>query len=333
MIKDYDYVNVTYFNNSESTFADFFRYRVRSPLINACIEGGKINGVEIRSYTGYNYQYTMYLLTSLVKFAFGIQRRLGYEETYYIPVYKSEHVNARKDFEEILSLAHSILDEMFNEAVQELQTIWKHTQYMLKRCNLIKDDGTVNVYRSLNEIEIAQILDPLHQGTLNNPNHEFTIQTNVLISGERNHDNLERSYAHKSIKVCLQVPARHILMHPDFILTSYARKNQLASSLDYENEVLFFNPDMKGLLTFTSSQIHMQNDKQLNNLIQEVKGNKDNYEKWKHERYIPYWQHINEESYKLMMDVKFLFFNDQLSNILESLKPRVRKKVIKELNR
>lgn len=71
----------TYFfhDTTSSDFANFYRYRVRSPLIEAYIEGGTINNTDIISFTIQNdcYNFTRYYLTSLIKFAFNIQRRMG----------------------------------------------------------------------------------------------------------------------------------------------------------------------------------------------------------------------------------------------------------------
>lgn len=320
-------------DTTSSDLANLYRYRVRSPLIEACIEGGTINNTEIISFTLQNerYNFTRYYLTSLIKFAFNIQRRLGYEETYYMPIEYGENVNRREYFEDTLVLANSISDEMFYEAVKEIQNIYDHTQYMLKTCNLIEEGGFVRVYRSLNAIELATVLRQIEIGGLNNPEFSFEIDTNILLSGECLHDKLDIAYSHKWIKVCVKVPVEDIIMHPDFILTKYAKRAFPANSLKCENEILFVNRHPRGRMTFKTKDIYHINKEACYESIEKLNqhnGNLDIATK----QYTSHYRYINDATYYLMMDAQFLILNSQLQDTLAKLKPRLRKKVIKNLN-
>ncbi|ENQ3104933.1 hypothetical protein SAMN04488168_1756 [Bacillus sp. 491mf] len=320
-------------DTTSSDLANLYRYRVRSPLIEACIEGGTINNTEIISFTLQNerYNFTRYYLTSLIKFAFNIQRRLGYEETYYMPIEYGGNINRRKYFENTLELANSISDEMFYEAVKEIQNIYEHTQYMLKTCNLIEEGGFVRVYRSLNAIELAQALRQIEIGGLNNPDFSFKIDTNILLSGECFHDKLDIAYSHKLIKVCFKVPVEDIIIHPNFILTKHAKTSFQANSLKYENEILFVNRHPRGKMTFKNRDIYNIDKeacyKSIENLNQN-QGNSDITTK----QYTSHYRYVNDATYYLMMDAQFLILNSQLQDTLTRLKPRLRKKVIKNLN-
>lgn len=50
-------------------------------------------------------------------------------------------------------------------------------------------------------------------------------------------------------------------------------------------------------------------------------------------RYNTHSYYINDASYYLMLDAKFLLFNNQLDRIINKLTPKLQKKVIKELNK
>jgi len=78
---------------------------------------------------------------------------------------------------------------------------------MLKVCNLIEEGGFVRVYRSLNTIELAQVLRQIEIGGLNNPEFTFEIDTNILLSGQCFHSKLDAAYGHKLIKELFQLTA------------------------------------------------------------------------------------------------------------------------------
>ncbi|PEJ23238.1 hypothetical protein CN887_21265 [Bacillus pseudomycoides] len=326
----------TYFfhDTTSSDFTNFYLYRVRSPLIEACLEGGTINNTDIISFTLQNerYNFTRYYLTSLIKFAFNIQRRLGYEETYYMPIDYGKNVHRREYFEDTLTLAHSISDDMFYEAVKDMQNIYDHTQYMLKTCNLIEEGGFVRIYRSLNAIELTQALRQIEIGGLNNPEFSFEIDTNILLSGECYHDKLDIAYSHKLIKVCFKVPVEDIIIYPDFILTKHAKTSYKANSLKYENEVLFVNRHPRGKLTFQTKDIYNIDKEACYGNIEKLNQNKESKSAATNQ-YTRHYNYVNDATYYLMMDAQFLMLNHQLENTLSKLKPRLRKKVIKALNK
>ena len=335
MNKTIEQDNHFYLATSRSKQTNIYRHHIKSELINACIESGEINGTRITGYTLHSpfYNFTRYYLTSIIKFALQIHRRLGYEETFYMPVHH-KHTQTPKIFEETLSLAHSISDEMFFEAVTEMKKIYEHTQYMLKRCNLIKEGGFVEVYRVLNTIELVQVLRQFEIGHLDDPEYQFNFETNILLSGEHSHKNLDITYgsSRHPIKICFKIPAENILMHPDFILTKYGKKNPYASSLQYENEVLFFNKDPKGQLNFKTKDIYRIDNEICKQYISELNTNRDKWDRIK-TRYGNHSFYINDATYYLMLDAKFLLFNNQLDRIMNKLTPRLQKKVINELNK
>ncbi|AZJ24779.1 hypothetical protein ACQKFK_31245 [Bacillus mycoides] len=49
-----------------------------------------------------------------------------------MPTDYGENIHRREYFEDTLALANSISDDMFFEAVKDIQNIYDHTQYMLK---------------------------------------------------------------------------------------------------------------------------------------------------------------------------------------------------------
>lgn len=259
---------------------------------------------------------------------------MGFEETYYMPMAYSKIVNIEQDFEDMMNLAHSISDEMFNEAVDEIKKIYHHTQYMLEQCKYIEEDGTVRIYRSLNEIEISQMVDGIENG-FNHPYDLFEIETNILLSGERYSDLIYKSYSYKPLKVCLKVKPENIFMHPDFILTSYAFRSSRASSLEHENEVLFFNPHPRGILRFKAEDIHLINQEELVNFLNAVKEKKEGFSPDLQEnRFIKHYSpYLNNDKAFMMIGAKMLFLDNHYTELLSSLKPRLRKKVIKELDR
>lgn len=322
-----------FYDTNASDFANLYRYRVRSPLVEDCIEGGIINDIEIIPFTLDNerYNFTRYYLTSLIKFAFNIQRRLGYEETYYMPVEYGQNIYRRDYFEDTLALANSISDDMFYEAIDDIQNIYTHTQYMLKVCNLIEEGGFVRVYRSLNTIELAQVLRQIEIGGLNNPEFTFEIDTNILLSGQCFHSKLDAAYGHKLIKVCFKVPIEDIIMYPDFILTKYAKRAFPANSLKCENEILFVNRHPRGKMTFKTKDIYDINKKACYENIEILNQNRENCDT-DIKQYTRHNKYVKDATYYLMMDAQFLILNSQLQDTLAKLKPRLRKKVIKNLN-
>lgn len=322
-----------FYDTNASDFANLYRYRVRSPLVEDCIEGGIINDIEFIPFTLDNerYNFTRYYLTSLIKFAFNIQRRLGYEKTYYMPVEYGQNIYRRDYFEDTLALANSISDDMFYEAIDDIQNIYTHTQYMLKVCNLIEEGGFVRVYRSLNTIELAQVLRQIEIGGLNNPEFTFEIDTNILLSGQCFHSKLDAAYGHKLIKVCFKVPVEDIIMYPDFILTKYAKRAFPANSLKCENEILFVNRHPRGKMTFKTKDIYHINKEACYESIKKLNQNNGNLD-IATKQYTSHYRYINDATYYLMMDAQFLILNSQLQDTLAKLKPCLRKKVIKNLN-
>lgn len=324
-----------YLATSRPRKTNLYRHRIQSELLNACIEGGEVNGTKITGYTLHSpfYNFTRYYLTSIIKFALKIHRRLGYEETFYLPV-DHKHIQTPRIFEETLSLAHSISDEMFFEAVAEMKKIYEHTQYMLKKCDQIEKGGFVKVYRSLNTIELVQVLRQLEIVDLEDTEYQFNFETNILLSGEYSHEKLDITYGsiRHPLKICFNIPVENILMHPDFILTKYGKENFHASSLQYENEILFFNRDPKGKLSFKTKDIHRIDHEVCKQYINGLNINKDEWDRMTR-RYNTHSYYINDASYYLMLDAKFLLFNNQLDRIINKLTPKLQKKVIKELNK
>ncbi|MDR4329278.1 hypothetical protein [Bacillus pseudomycoides] len=335
MNKTMDQEEHFYLATARTRPTNIYRYRIRSPLINSCIEGGEINGTELYGYTSHTlfFNFTRYYLTSIIKFAFNIHRRLGYEENFYMPT-DFNHVKKTRVFEETLTLSHSISDEMFFEAVTEMRKIYEHTQYMLKKCNCIEEDGFVKVYRSLNVIELVQVLRQFEVCDLVNTNQQFNFETNILLSGEHFNEKLDITYTdgRHPLKVCFKIPAKNILMHPDFILTKHGKDKYNANSLQYENEILFLNRDPKGILSFTTKDIYRIDDDICKQYINKLNENKNEWDMMV-KRYGRHSYHITEDSYYLMLDAKFFFFNNQLDRIINRLTPRLQNKVIKELNK
>ncbi|MGG1151025.1 hypothetical protein [Bacillus wiedmannii] len=334
-VQDCEDQETYYFHDTTSSgLANLYRYRVRSPLVDACIEGGTINDIEIVPFTIDNerYNFTRYYLTSLIKFAFNIQRRLGYEETYYMPIEYGQNVYRYEYFEDTLSLANSISDDMFYEAIRDIQNIYDHTQYMLKVCKLVEEGGFIRVYRSLNDIELAQVLRQIEIGGLNNPAFSFEIDTNILLSGQCFNNNLDTAYGHKLIKVGFKVPVEDIIMHPNFLLTKHAKTSYPPNSLKYENEILFVNRHPRGKLTFKTKDIYDIKKEACYKNIEILNQNRENHTTYG-KQYTRHNKYVNDAAYYLMLDTQFLMANDQLQDALAKLKPRLRRKVIKALTK
>jgi len=311
-------------------------YKIKSNVIDACIEGGEINGIKIQAYTASNNrQYAKYLLTSIAKFAFNINRRTGYEETYYLPDFGDDH-RSRWTLDSILLLCQSLSDEQFYEAVLDLKEAQKYVQFMLRKNNIINEDGTVSVYRTLSYAELAQIIDDIVNGSLDDPEYRYTFQTNIILSAEREHKDLNGGYAHREMKVRFHVDIEDILLHPQFITTSHNEKRRMYSSLCYEEEIILLNRHPKGWMTFKTSDIYSVNKQQLNQLVNYVKEKRPEYKQGKNSRvsdvskdvsYIPY------DEYYLMMDTKVISFHSRLNKFLNSLSPLLRMWIKKQMKK
>ncbi|MHC5530549.1 hypothetical protein [Priestia megaterium] len=311
-------------------------YKIKSNVIDACIEGGEINDIQIQGYTASNNrQYAKYLLTSIAKFAFNINRRTGYEETFYLPDFDHGH-HRRWTLDSILLLCQSLSDEQFNEAVLDLQEVQKHVQFMLRKNNLVNKDGTVSVYRTLNHAELAQIIDDIANGSLEDPEYRYTFQTNIILSAEREHEKLDEGYAYREMKVCFHVDIEDILLHPQFITTSHNQNHRIYSSLCYEEEIIFLNKHPKGWMTFKTSDIYSINKPQLNQLVNYVKENRSEYEREKNLRMgnvSKYVSYIPTDEYYLMMDTKVISFHSRLNKFLNSLSPILRLWIKKQMKK
>ncbi|MBW0933531.1 hypothetical protein [Priestia megaterium] len=319
----------------ESLEKDFL-YRIKSNVLDACIEGGEINDIEIQGYTASNnQQYARYLLTSISKFAFNIKRRTGYEETCYLPdtIYEQRSMWT---LDSILLLCQSLSDEQFYEAVLDLQKAQKHVVSMLQKNNLINEDGTVSVYRSLNNAELAQIIDDFTNGSLDNPEYRYTIQTNILLSAEREHKDLDKGYAHKEMKVCFHINIEDILLHPNFISTSYSKKRRVYSSLCNEEEILFLNRHPKGWLSFKTSDIYSINKQQIDSWIKYIKEERSKHEHERNSRVDDLsidLTHVTSDEYYLMMDTKVISFHSRLNKLLDNLSPLLRMMVKRQIKK
>ncbi|MFF2591012.1 hypothetical protein ACFVSS_24795 [Peribacillus butanolivorans] len=317
--------NFPYFDDE----VDSSHYEIKSALIDACIEGGDINGIRIISYTVFDdYQYAQYVLTSIAKFAFNIKRRIGYEETIYLP--KNGGLDGK--LESTLSLCKSLTDEQVDEAVSDLQRVKKHVFNMLEKNTLIDADGTVPVYRTLNSTELAQILHDIENGSLDNPNYDYTIQTNILVSGEYEHEHLKGTYAHRTMKVCFHIPAEDILFHPDFILTSCDLS--YSNTLCIEKEIIFLNKHPKGWMNFKTSDIFSINEQELELFIKRHKERKREYESRRAiDNQLISLRFLNENDYYLLMDAKFISIYEKLTYLLNILTPRLQRKVKKQISK
>jgi len=311
-------------------------YKIKSKVIDTCIEGGEINDIQLQAYTaGNNRQYAKYLLTSIAKFAFNINRRTGYEETFYLPDFEYGD-RSRWTLDSILLLCQSLSDEQFYEAVSDLQEAQKHVQFMLRKNNLINEDGTVSVYRTLSYAELAQIIDDITNGALDDPDYRYTFQTNIILSAEREHEDLDGGYAYREMKVCFHVDIEDILLHPQYITTSHSENRRIYSSLCYEEEIIFLNRHPKGWMTFKTSDIYSINKPQLNQLVNYVKENRSKYDREKNlmlGNVLKNVSYIPTDEYYLMMDTKVISFHSRLNKFLNSLSPLLRIWIKKQMKK
>lgn len=237
--------------------------------------------------------------------AFNIKRRIGYEETFYLP----KDRDSDEKLESTLSLCKSLTDEQVDEAVAVLQKVKKHVFNMLEKNNLIDADGTVPIYRTLNSTELAQILPDFANRSLDNPNYDYTIQTNILVSGEYENELLKGRYAH--------IPAEDILFHPDFILTSYDLSHSNSNSLCIENEIILLNSHPKGWMNFKTSDIFSINEQELERFINRHKKRKHEYGfRRTIDNQLISLRFLNENDYYLLTDAKFYH---SLKNLLSFL--------------
>lgn len=153
-----------------------------------------------------------------------------------------------------------------------------------------------------------------------------------MLSGQCFNRNLDTAYGHKLIKVGFKVPVEDIIMHPDFLLTKYAKASYTPNSLKYENEILFVNRHPRGKLTFKTKDIYDIKKEACYKNIETLNQNRENHTTYG-KQYTRHNKYVNDAAYYLMLDTQFLMANDQLQDALAKLKPRLRRKVIKALTK